>query len=113
MGERLQYYLREGLPASGRATSQSSVEKKTFGTADAIVTAPFRNSYGYYGGDGYDEYLRHYGNRPSKGGTTCGLQPGATYMRARTDAGIRVEACATRPEKAAARGPPFFMPVRA
>jgi hypothetical protein len=48
------------------------------GPADVIVTAPFRNSYGYYGGNGYDDSYAYYGNRPAR--TSCGLQPGATYM---------------------------------
>jgi hypothetical protein len=53
------------------------------GTADAIVTIPFRDrdSYAYYGGDSY----AYYGDAPYvargyRGRTTCGLQPGATYL---------------------------------
>lgn len=47
----------------------------------AIATAPFRNrdSYVYYGGDYNDSYA-YYGDRPVSRRTTCGLQPGATYM---------------------------------
>jgi hypothetical protein len=48
------------------------------GTAEAIATAPFRDSYGYYGGPGYDDSYAYYGNRPAR--TTCGLQPGATFI---------------------------------
>ena len=49
------------------------------GTADAIVSAPFRGGDAYYdGGPRYDNSYAYYGNRPAR--TTCGLQPGATYM---------------------------------
>jgi hypothetical protein len=48
------------------------------GTADAIVSAPFRDSNAYYNGGSYDDSYAYYGNRPAR--TTCGLQPGATYM---------------------------------
>lgn len=51
------------------------------GTADAIVSAPYRgdDSYAYYGrGPRYDDSYAYYGDRPAR--TTCGLQPGATYM---------------------------------
>jgi hypothetical protein len=50
------------------------------GTAEAIVTAPYRDSYAYYYGEprDYDDSYAYYGNRPAR--TTCGLQPGATYM---------------------------------
>lgn len=49
------------------------------GTADAIVSAPFRgsDSYAYYG-PRYDDSYAYDGDRPAR--TTCGLQPGATYM---------------------------------
>jgi hypothetical protein len=50
-------------------------------TAGAIASAPFRgsDSYAYYGGPApYDDSYAYYGNRPAR--TTCGLQPGATYM---------------------------------
>jgi hypothetical protein len=51
-------------------------------TADAIVSAPYRgsDSYAYYGGPGprYDDSYAYYGERPAR--TTCGLQPGATYL---------------------------------
>jgi hypothetical protein len=53
------------------------------GTADAIATAPFRggDSYAYYGearpsGDAY----AYYGSRRIARRTTCGVQPGATYV---------------------------------
>jgi CubicO group peptidase (beta-lactamase class C family) len=49
------------------------------GTAEAIVTAPYRDSYAYYGEPrDYGDSYAYYGNRPAR--TTCGLQPGATYM---------------------------------
>jgi hypothetical protein len=49
------------------------------GTAEAIATAPYRDSYGYYGEPrGYDDSYAYYGDRPPR--TTCGLQPGGTYM---------------------------------
>lgn len=50
-------------------------------TAGAIASAPFRgsDSYAYYGrGPRYDDSYAYYGDRPAR--TTCGLQPGATYM---------------------------------
>jgi hypothetical protein len=51
------------------------------GTAGAIATAPFRgsDSYAYYGSDYGDSYAYSAG-RAVRGRTTCGLQPGATYM---------------------------------
>jgi hypothetical protein len=52
-------------------------------TADAIATAPFRgsDSYAYYGGSGmYGDSYAYYGGRPVGRRTTCGLQPGATYL---------------------------------
>jgi hypothetical protein len=49
------------------------------GTAEVIVTAPYRDSYAYYGEPrGYDDSYAYYGGRPAR--TTCGLQPGATFM---------------------------------
>lgn len=51
------------------------------GAAGAIASAPFRgsDSYAYYGSrPRYDDSYAYYGNRPAR--TTCGLQPGATYM---------------------------------
>jgi hypothetical protein len=48
------------------------------GTAGAIATAPFRDSYAYYGGPAYDDSYdveRQASRRPA-----CGIQPGATYM---------------------------------
>jgi hypothetical protein len=50
------------------------------GTAEAIATAPFRDSNAYYSGGGYDDSYAYYGDRPVSRRTTCGLQPGATYM---------------------------------
>ena len=54
------------------------------GAAGAIATAPFRDrdSYAYYygGGTNDDYYAQYYGDRPVSRRTTCGLQPGATYL---------------------------------
>jgi hypothetical protein len=44
----------------------------TVGTAAAIATAPFRDSYAYYGDSFDDTYAYH---RPA-----CGPQSGATYL---------------------------------
>ena len=54
------------------------------GAAGAIASAPFRDpyhdSYAYYGGSvPYDDSYAYYGRRPYPR-TTCGLQPGATYL---------------------------------
>jgi hypothetical protein len=55
-------------------------------TAGAIATAPFRgrDSYAYDRGPSYgrrhDNADAHYGERPVRGRTTCGVQPGATFM---------------------------------
>ena len=51
----------------------------TVGTAAAIATAPYRDSYAYYG-DNSDDTYAYYGDRPISRRTTCGLQSGATYM---------------------------------
>jgi hypothetical protein len=49
------------------------------GTAEVIATAPNRDSNAYYGEPRrYDDSYAYYGGRPAR--TTCGLQPGATYM---------------------------------
>jgi hypothetical protein len=50
------------------------------GDAEAIVTVPFRDSNAYYRGGSYDDNYAYYGDRPVSRRTTCGLQPGATYM---------------------------------
>ena len=50
-------------------------------TAGAIASAPFRgsDSFAYYGSSPrYDDSHAYYGGQPAR--TTCGLQPGATYM---------------------------------
>ncbi len=52
------------------------------------VTAPFRggyrygyDAYDYYdGGRTYDDSYTYYQTRPVYPRTTCGLQPGATYL---------------------------------
>ena len=48
------------------------------GTAGAIATAPFRDSYAYYGGPVSDD--SYYVERPVSRRPACGIQPGATYM---------------------------------
>jgi hypothetical protein len=50
------------------------------GTADAVATAPVRDSYAYVGGGRSDDDYAHFGDRPVSRRTTCGLQSGATYM---------------------------------
>jgi len=49
------------------------------GNGIAIATAPYRDSYAYYG-DSSDDTYAYYGDRPVSRRTTCGLQAGATYM---------------------------------
>jgi hypothetical protein len=48
------------------------------GTADAIATAPFRDSYAYYDAPTYDESPTYYVQQSRR--PACGIQPGATYM---------------------------------
>jgi hypothetical protein len=50
------------------------------GTAAAIATAPFRDSYAYYGEPADDD--SYYVERPVSRRSACGIQPGATYMGA-------------------------------
>jgi hypothetical protein len=50
------------------------------GTAAAIATAPFRDSYAYYGEPTDDD--SYYVERPVSRRSACGIQPGATYMGA-------------------------------
>jgi hypothetical protein len=47
--------------------------------AGAVVSAPVRDSYAYYGESSDDTYA-YYGDRPVSRRTTCGLQAGAVYM---------------------------------
>ena len=55
-------------------------------TAGAMATAPFRSSdsYAYDRGPAYgrrhDNADAYYGERPARGRTSCGVQPGATYL---------------------------------
>jgi hypothetical protein len=80
------YYGRSGFwPGDVAAGVVGGVIGGAIGTADAIVSAPFRgsDSYAYYGGRvPYDDSSAYYyyGERPAVGRTTCGLQPGATYL---------------------------------
>jgi hypothetical protein len=68
-------------PASA-ADIAADVVGGAIGTADAIVTAPFRgDSYAYYQGPRpYGDTYAYYGERPVVRRTTCGVQPGATYL---------------------------------
>jgi hypothetical protein len=73
------YHYRYGGPGFWPGDVAAGVLGGAIGVADAIVTAPYRDSYAYYGGPrDYDDSYAYYGNRPAR--TTCGLQPGATYM---------------------------------
>lgn len=51
----------------------------TVGTAAAIASAPYRDSYAYYG-DSADDTYAYYRDRPVSHRTTCGVQSGATYV---------------------------------
>ena len=51
----------------------------TVGTAAAIASVPYRDSYAYYG-DSSDDTYAYYNDRPISRRSTCGLQSGATYM---------------------------------
>jgi hypothetical protein len=75
------YSYRYGRSGFWPGDVAAGVVGGAIGTAGAIATAPFRgsDSYAYYGGD-YDDSYAYYGGRPVRGRTTCGLQPGATYM---------------------------------
>jgi len=75
------YHYGYGRPGFWPGDVAADVVGGAIGTADAIVTAPFRDggSYAYYGGPApYDDSYAYYGTRPAR--TTCGLQPGATYL---------------------------------
>jgi hypothetical protein len=75
------YRYRYGRPGFWPGDIAADVVGGAIGTADAIAAAPFRDgdSYAYYGGRApYDDSYAYYGNRPAR--TTCGLQPGATYL---------------------------------
>jgi hypothetical protein len=78
------------------------------GTADAIVTAPFRgDSYAYYQGPRpYGDTYAYYGERPVVRRTTCGVQPGATYLGP-DGRWYPLAQALIATEKAAAR-PPFY-----
>jgi len=45
------------------------------GTADAIVSAPYRDSYAYYGSPAYDDSSTYYVERPLSRRPACGIQP--------------------------------------
>jgi hypothetical protein len=73
------YHYRYGGPGFWPGDVAAGVVGGAIGVADAIVTAPYRDSYAYYGGPrDYDDSYAYYSNRPAR--TTCGPQPGATYM---------------------------------
>ena len=74
------YHYRHGPTGFWPGDVAAGIVGDAIGTADAIVSAPFRggDSYAYYGGrPRYDDSYAYYGDRPAR--TTCGLQPGATY----------------------------------
>lgn len=66
-------------PYVGPADVAAGVVAGAVGTAAAIATAPYRDSYAYYG-DSSDDSYAYYGDRPISRRSTCGLQSGATYM---------------------------------
>jgi len=76
-----EYGYHYGRPGFWPGDVAADVVGGAIATADAIVSAPFRDSdsYAYYGrSPRYDDSYAYYGERPAR--TTCGLQPGATYM---------------------------------
>ena len=68
-----------GRPGFWPGDVAAGVAGGAIGTAEAIATAPFRDSNAYYNG-GYDDSYAYYGDRPVRRRTTCGPQPGATFM---------------------------------
>jgi len=81
------YNYRYGRSGFWPGDVAAGVVGGAIGTAGAIASAPFRgsDSYAYYGGNRtYDDSYAYYGERPyaerSMGRTTCGVQPGATYL---------------------------------
>jgi hypothetical protein len=73
------YYYGYGRSGFWPGDVAAGIVGGAIGTAEAIATAPFRDSNAYYGEPrGYDDSYAYYGGRPAR--TTCGLQPGATYM---------------------------------
>ena len=76
-----EYGYHYGRPGFWPGDVAADVVGGAVATADAIVSAPFvgSDSYAYYGrSPQYDDSYAYYGERPTR--TTCGLQPGATYM---------------------------------
>jgi hypothetical protein len=75
------YYYSYGYRPSTfwPADVAAGVVAGTVGTAAAIASAPYRDSYAYYG-DSSDDTYAYYGDRPISRRSTCGLQSGATYM---------------------------------
>jgi hypothetical protein len=69
-----------GRPGFWPGDVAAGVVGGAIGTAEAIATVPFRDSNAYYNGAGYDDSYAYYGDRPVSRRTTCGLQPGATFM---------------------------------
>src|SRR6266481_2713824 len=82
------YHYRYGRSGFWPGDVAADVIGGAIGTADVIVTAPFRggyrygyDAYDYYdGGRTYDDSYAYYRTRPVYPRTTCGLQPGATYL---------------------------------
>jgi hypothetical protein len=81
------YHYRYGRSGFWPGDVAAGVVGGAIGAAGAIATAPFRasdpyayDSYAYYGGSPpYDDSYAYY-DRPVHRRTTCGLQPGATYL---------------------------------
>ena len=63
-------------PYYGPADVAAGVAVGAVGTAAAIATAPFRDSYAYYGDAPDDSYAYRAASRRG----ACGVQSGATYM---------------------------------
>jgi hypothetical protein len=81
------YHYRHGRSGFWPGDVAAGVVGGAIGVAGAIASAPFRggdpyayDSYAYYGGSApYDDPYAYY-DRPRYRRTTCGLQPGATYL---------------------------------
>ena len=72
------YHYRYGRSGFWPGDVAAGVVGGAIGVAGAIASAPF--AYAYYGGSApYDDPYVYY-DRPRYPRTTCGLQPGATYL---------------------------------
>lgn len=72
------YHYRHGPSGFGPGEVAAGVIAGAVGTAGAIASAPFRDSYAYYGEPAYDDAPTYYVQRSQR--PACGIQPGATYM---------------------------------